>query len=277
MSYGHISSYCNSCKVYSIILIFIFYLQGISNPQIPVSGRQADQPAPLPSIHHFTSQPIQTLIQSLFPHETNPMLANTSEPQLSTSSHNVSSVSPVSVAHDSSAASMLNQLANFTASQSHLNHHQNISQAVPVFHPETQSILQEAMQNIRNHRTNGEYENHVYGQMVHPALSSAGVQTPVHGIVSENNLRSSVVEGQPLPVVLSNTVNPAAQVVVPVVAPEAGIQQHPLLLQPTGPGGPLQLIPLDKSVNTEMLKEIVEKNISSLSERGPVTPVAGKF
>ncbi|XP_060568514.1 uncharacterized protein LOC132727124 [Ruditapes philippinarum] len=250
-------------------------LQGISNPQVPAASRQSDHQAPLPSIHHFTSQPIHTLIQSMFPQETNPMLGNTSEAQLPTSSHNISSISPASVA-DSSAASMLNQLANFTASQSHLNHQplshqQNISQTVPVFHPDTQSILQEAMQSMRNHH--GDYDEHpIFGQMIHPTLSTTGLQAPVQGNMSENNIRAPIVEGQHLPVVLSNSVNQTAQVMVPVMAvPEAGIQQHPLLLQPTGPGGPLQLISLDKSVNTEVLKEIVEKNISTLPDRNSVT------
>ncbi|XP_045197714.2 uncharacterized protein LOC123552262 [Mercenaria mercenaria] len=254
-------------------------LQGISNPQMPTAARQSDQQAPLPSIHHFTSQPIQTLIQSLFPQESNALLGNTSEAQLPNSSNNVSAVSPVAVTHDSSAASMLNQLANFTASQSHLNHQPNISQAAPLFHPETQTILQEAMQSIRQSRVNGDYEHQVYGQVVNPALSSAGTHVPV--VLSENITRvPHSQEGSHLPLVLSNGVNQTAQVVVPVTSDEAGVQQpivqgYPILLQPTGPGGPLQLIPLDKSVNTEVLKEIVERNISSITERSSVSTAPG--
>lgn len=169
---------------------------------------------------------------------------------------------------------MLNQLANFTASQSHLNLQPNISQAAPLFQQDTNTILQEAMQSIRQSHTNGHYEQQVYSQATHPMSSSTG-SSDVPVVLSDNVSRS-LEQGQSLsqhlPVVLSSSVTENGHIVVPASSTESRVQQplvqgYPVLLQPTGPGGPLQLIPLDKGVNTEVLKEIVERNISSVAQR----------
>lgn len=208
-------------------------LQGISNPNLPAGPRPSDQPAPLPSIHHFTSQPIQTLIQSLFPHDTNSLLGQSSEAHIPTSSQVVSTVSPASSHSDASPMSVLNQLANFTARENPLNLPPNVSQVQPLFHPEIHALhMQDALQSVRETAPQNDYQQ-IFNQVVNAATRSSndGMNKTAQSVILGNNgLQQPQVQG------------------------------YPVLLQPTGPGGPLQLVPLDKGINTDILKDMVEKN-----------------
>ncbi|KAL4233189.1 hypothetical protein ACF0H5_007873 [Mactra antiquata] len=219
-------------------------LQGISNPNLTPAQRPAEQPAPLPSIHHFTSQPIHTLIQSLFPQDTNPLLGQSSDPHLPIPGQVVQSVSSVSSHSDNtSPITILNQLANFTHRDNNIilppNVTQGQGQGQSMLPPEIHTLqMQESLQSIRDSTPPNEYHQ-IFNQVVSAATRGTNDTTTL----------------------MKDVINKPAQSVL--LGSGSSLQQqqvpgYPVLLQPTGPGGPLQLVPLDKGINTDILKDMVD-------------------
>jgi len=238
-------------------------LQGISYPQ-PQGSAHSQQSVPLPSIHHFASQSVQSLIQSLTStlnaapganQVPNCNVSNAQHPVSITQTvgtvnaspgyqHVLSNAQPVvsqfqlPSSHFAANTALFSPLQNQHEQQQYLQQQQQQQQQ----HQHLQSLVQ-SVQNIgKICGTKGSVPVGTFSP-ANVQLSTSNSSNVLNAV--QQQVHASNQQG------LTQLVNDGAQ-------PIRGGQIR-LLLQPSASGQP-QLIPLDRGLDMAFLKEIIEKN-----------------
>lgn len=217
-------------------------LHGIGQPFPPNSKSQSNQNVSLPSIQQFASQPLQALIQSLLPQESVGQIPSPLQTQ-QVSSRNFVAPENNPVFSVSNSSSLAYTVATSSLQTSELlPSPQIIPQltAEPLQTSSTHSNLQPVMS------VQYSDQQHIFNSIVNAATNH---QTSKQGM--QQSVCANTAQKPSLPSVST----PGA-----VTDGLIQVQGLPLLVQPGGlPGQPLQLIPLDRSVDLHSLREILQK------------------
>lgn len=225
-------------------------LNGISNPQFVEDARNSDeQNLPLPPFHHFAFQSLQPLLPGFYSHDDQTPVSN---------------------------CNMSDTFANISVTTSERSCSVNSDQSVA----KTASLDQLIAQNIQ---TNCFSTPHVQGNGLRIAQRTPQTQKSVtRGVHHDNVIYSSTpqqhqlgycdlfqasansqnnsLSPSPISIPLTNCLAGEPNLVYSIDEGNAEIQRFPLLLQPSGPGGPLQIVPLNKCVNTSLLHQIIRQS-----------------
>ena len=218
-------------------------LQGISHP---IGNTKTDsQPnVTLPSIQQFTSQPLQALIQSLFPQENSTTAVSSSSQQVEKSTPGTAAAAPestsvFSVDTRSSTSSSVQATDLLPSTQV------NLPLAISPSNPSSPGGLQ-TVSTVQHSDQQQIFNNIFNAASQHQALK---VDVPHSGFPADTPTSSQLVTSVP-PTVGASLVKEGFM----------QVRGLPLLVQPTGtPGEPLQLIPLDRGVDLNALKDILQK------------------
>lgn len=239
-------------------------LQGISHPLGNVKN-QNSQTGSLPSIQQFASQPLQVLMQSLFPQESATAATPVSS-HLHINSSPDSSIVTSSSPPETTPVFSVNPASAYrpttSVHSSEQPHTSPILQQLSALQPSTAPVPEQANLQLVpgvQHMSKPQLFDHIIN--IH---SNQEVSTPESHTVFQNSIAKS---GE---TIRSTGTDPA------VAGKDSGVQVRglPLLVQQTGlPGEPLQLIPLDRTVNIQLLREILQR----VSEQQAAPPSKFKF
>lgn len=229
-------------------------LHGISHP-LGNTRMPTPQNISLPSIQQFASQPLQALVQSLFPQETTTLVASSTQCSVNSSSVQTSVAKSVTVENPSALSVTFNPMTGQTSpvvavQPQELLQPSNILQQFSALQPQAINSANlnglPLIQETQPSKQQQIFNSIVNASSQHQGCFSASQQT----IGPADSAQTSQLV----------TASPVVSVASSVPDGHVQVRGVPLLVQQSGiPGQPVQLIPLDKNINVEYLQEIIQK------------------